>query len=46
MTKNSIRFVQSQLSARGLDAGPEDDILGPKMLSALNQVKGIPQQWL
>ena len=45
MTKKSIRFVQSQLNARGLDAGPEDGILGPKTLSALDQVEGIRQQW-
>ena len=45
MTKKSIRFVQSQLNARGLDAGPEDGVLGPKTLSALDQVEGIPQNW-
>jgi hypothetical protein len=45
MTKKSIRFVQSQLNARGLDAGPEDGVLGPKTLSALDQVEGIPRQW-
>lgn len=45
MTKKEIRFLQTQLNQRGLDAGPEDGILGPKTLSALNQVKDIPQDW-
>lgn len=45
MTKKSIRLVQAQLNARGLDAGPEDGILGPRTLNALNQVEKIPPDW-
>lgn len=45
MTKKTIQLVQAQLNARGLDAGPEDGILGPQTLKALNQVEGIPQEW-
>lgn len=43
--KKRIKFVQSHLNARGLDAGPEDGILGAKTLEALNKVEGIPQEW-
>jgi hypothetical protein len=45
MTKKAVQFIQAQLNARGLDAGPEDGILGPRTLAALNQVEGIPQEW-
>jgi hypothetical protein len=45
MTRKSIKFVQAQLNARGLDAGPEDGILGRRTVSALDQVEGIPQDW-
>ena len=45
MTKKAIRFVQAQLNARGLDAGPEDGILGPRTLAALNKVQGILTDW-
>ncbi|MCF8078467.1 MAG: hypothetical protein K9K88_04215 [Desulfobacterales bacterium] len=45
MKKKAIRFVQNQLNARGLDAGPEDGLLGPRTLSALNRVEGIPEKW-
>ena len=45
MTKKAIIFVQSQLNANGLNAGPEDGILGPGTLSALNNVEGIPADW-
>lgn len=45
MKKNAIRFVQAQLNARGLDAGPEDGLLGPRTLKALNRVEAIPPEW-
>ena len=45
MRKKAIRFVQAQLNARGLDAGPEDGLPGPRTLEALNQVEGIPEGW-
>lgn len=45
MTKKSIRLIQAQLNARGLDAGPEDGILGPRTHNALNQVEEIPHEW-
>ena len=45
MAKKEIKFVQAQLNARGLDAGPEDGILGQRTLDALNRVEGIPAQW-
>jgi len=45
MRKNVIKFVQAQLNRRGLDAGPEDGILGQRTLGALNRVEGIPAQW-
>ena len=45
MTKKSIKFIQSQLNARGLNAGQEDGILGPRTINALNQVEGIPKEW-
>ncbi len=45
MKKKAIRFVQAQLNERGLDAGPEDGLLGPRTLEALNQVEGIPANW-
>jgi hypothetical protein len=45
MTKKTIQFVQTQLNAKGLDAGPEDGIMGTQTLTALNQVSEIPQQW-
>ncbi len=38
-------MVQSQLNAGGLDAGPEDGILGSQTISALDQIEGIPQEW-
>lgn len=45
MKKKAIRFVQAQLNARGLDAGPEDGLLGPRTVAALNRVEGIPEDW-
>lgn len=45
MKKKAIRFVQGQLNARGLNAGPEDGLLGPRTLEALNRVEGIPEDW-
>jgi peptidoglycan hydrolase-like protein with peptidoglycan-binding domain len=45
MTKKTIRFVQAQLNARGLDAGPEGGMMGPRTLATLNQVEGIPSDW-
>ena len=45
MTKDTIKFVQAQLNARGLDAGSEDGVLGPQTLAALNKVDGIPGEW-
>ncbi len=43
--KKRIMFVQRQLNSMGLDAGPEDGDLGPRTLSALNRVDGIPPDW-
>ena len=45
MKKHAIRFVQAQLNVRGLNAGPEDGLLGPRTLRALDQVEGMPQDW-
>jgi len=45
MTKKAIKFIQAQLNARGLGAGPEDGILGARTLAALNQVEEIPHEW-
>ena len=45
MKKQVIRFVQAQLNAKGLDAGPEDGLVGPRTLEALNRVEGIPGDW-
>lgn len=43
--KDRIRFVQRLLNLMGFDAGPEDGILGPQTLAAMNQIEGIPQNW-
>ena len=43
--KKRIQFVQQHLNEKGLDAGPEDGILGPQTIDALNQVEGIPSEW-
>ena len=43
--KKRIRFVQAQLNGRGLNAGAEDGILGPKTLKALTKVDGIADHW-
>ncbi len=40
-----VKFVQAQLNARGLSAGKEDGILGPKTLKALTKVDGIKDHW-
>jgi len=45
MTKKAIRFVQARLNHKGLDAGPEDGILGPRTLAALDRVEEIPRSW-
>ena len=45
MKKKAIRFAQARLNARGLDAGPEDGLLGSRTLQALNRVDGIPEEW-
>lgn len=45
MKKHAIRFVQARLNARGLNAGPEDGILGPRTLQALDRFEGMPQDW-
>jgi len=45
MKKNTIRFVQVHLNKRGMDAGPEDGILGAQTLAALDQVAEIPERW-
>ena len=45
MTKKVIKFIQAQLNARGLDAGPIDGIMGPRTRSALDNVDGIPSDW-
>ncbi len=45
MKKKAIRFVQARLNVRGLDAGPEDGLLGPRTLAALDRVEGIPSDW-
>lgn len=45
MIKKAIKLIQSQLNAKGFDAGPEDGILGSQTLNAVNQVKGMPQEW-
>lgn len=42
MNSEQARFVQEQLNAQGLNAGPVDGILGRKSLTALNQVPGMP----
>ncbi len=43
--KKLNKFVQSQLNKQGLNAGPEDGILGPSTMTALSQVDGIPTHW-
>ena len=43
--KSRIKFIQSQLNAKGLNAGPEDGIMGRKTLSALDRIDGIPSNW-
>ncbi|MCP4020861.1 MAG: peptidoglycan-binding protein, partial [Desulfobacteraceae bacterium] len=45
MKKKVIKFIQNQLNAMGKDAGPEDGIMGPKTMNALNQIEDIPSQW-
>lgn len=45
MKKTALRFVQARLNAKGLDAGPEDGLLGPRTLRALDRVEGIPAAW-
>jgi hypothetical protein len=45
MKKNVIQFVQARLNSMGLDAGPEDGVLGPRSLAALDRTKGIPSDW-
>ncbi len=45
MTKKTIKFVQAQLNARGLDAGPEDGLLGPRTVAALDRIEEIPAGW-
>lgn len=45
MTKKQIKFVQTKLNARGINAGPADGLIGNKTLDALNQVEAIPQSW-
>ena len=45
MTKKVIKFIQAQLNARGLDAGPIDGIMGLRTRSALDNVDGIPPDW-
>jgi len=43
--KGRIKFVQTQLNNKGLDAGSADGILGPRTLVALNAVEEIPAKW-
>ncbi|MCZ6673243.1 MAG: M15 family peptidase [Verrucomicrobia bacterium] len=43
--KSRIKFVQGQLNAKGLNAGPEDGIMGHKTLAALDKIDGIPSNW-
>ncbi len=45
MRKKVVVFVQAQLNAKGLNAGPEDGILGPETVNALNKIKDIPKKW-
>jgi hypothetical protein len=45
MTAKAIKFIQAQLNARGLDAGPEDGVLGPRTIAALDRVEETPQGW-
>jgi hypothetical protein len=45
MKRNVIRFIQTQLNARGLDAGPADGRLGPNTRVALDKVEDIPSAW-
>jgi hypothetical protein len=45
MTKKIIKFVQTQLNAKGLNAGLADGIMGSRTLAALNQVEEIPPRW-
>ena len=45
MTKKTTQFVQAQLNVTGLNAGPEDGIMGPRTLAALNRVEEIPSDW-
>ncbi len=43
--KKRVKFVQAQLNAKGLNAGPVDGDLGPKTLRALSKVDGIAANW-
>jgi len=43
--KKKVKFVQAQLNGKGLNAGAEDGILGPKILKALSKVDGIRDYW-
>ncbi|MCG8688347.1 MAG: hypothetical protein MI892_25975 [Desulfobacterales bacterium] len=45
MKKSTIEFIQAQLNEMGIDAGPEDGILGPKTTAALDQITQIPSGW-
>ncbi len=45
MKRKTIKFLQSQLNGRGLDAGPEDGILGPRTIRALEKNETISSQW-
>ena len=40
-----VKFVQAQLNAKGLDAGAEDGVLGPKTIEALEKVEGLAADW-
>ena len=44
--KDKIKFIQEQLNARNLNAGPADGIAGKKTYAALAKVDAIPADWI
>jgi len=45
LAKNQVRFIQTQLNARGLDAGTADGDLGPRTHRALSRVGELVETW-
>ncbi len=43
--KYSIKFIQAELTRKGLNPGPIDGVMGVKTLTALAQVPGLEQSW-